>query len=369
MLKFPELALLCGLALLLAAPVEAAGDPEKGAAVFKKCGACHQVGDDAKNRIGPHLNGLIGRTAGALDGFKYSKAMQDAGAGGMVWTVETLDAYLESPRTAVKGTRMAFPGLKDADDRADAIAYLAEYSKQATAPAETKTTAAPAESPAPATAAETATGTSADQPVPTHGVLHLGRVATPDEIAAWDIDVRPDGAGLPAGKGTVAQGEVLFTERCASCHGDFGEGTGRWPVLAGGRDTLKNDRPEKTIGSYWPYLSTVYDYVRRAMPYGDARSLNDDEVYAITAYLLYLNDVVTDDAFVLSSDNFSDVRLPNEANFTDDTRQQEAHYTAPTEPCMRDCKADVTITSRARVLNVTPDGGGDSDSEAATKVD
>ncbi|WP_329610507.1 c-type cytochrome [Jiella pelagia] len=122
-------------------------------------------------------------------------------------------------------------------------------------------------------------------------------MATPDEVAAWDIDVRPDGKGLPVGKGTVSEGEAIFAEQCASCHGDFGEGRDRWPQLAGGFDTLTRDRPVKTVGSYWPYLSTVYDYVHRAMPFGNARSLSNDDVYALTAYVLYLNDIETDEDF------------------------------------------------------------------------
>jgi cytochrome c len=159
-----------------------------------------------------------------------------------------------------------------------------------------------------------------------------------EEVAAWDIDIRPDGQGLPEGSGTVADGEVLYTDNCAMCHGDFGEAVDRWPVLAGGHDTLTDDRPEKTIGSYWPYLSTVYDYVRRAMPFGNARSLSDDEVYAITAYLLYLNDLVDDEEFELSKENFLDIRLPNEENFIADDRAEEAHYAQKSEPCMTDCK-------------------------------
>ena len=191
----------------------------------------------------------------------------------------------------------------------------------------------------------------------------LGRPAEADEIAAWDIDIRPDGTGLPEGSGTVAEGEVLFTDNCAACHGDFGEGTGRWPVLAGGQGTLKADRPEKTIGSYWPYLSTVYDYVRRAMPYGNARSLSDDEVYALTAYLLYLNDIVTDDDFRLSKENFTEIHLPNEANFIADGRVEEAHNANQGDPCMTDCKAEpAKITMRARVLDVTPGAGDDENS-------
>ena len=194
-------------------------------------------------------------------------------------------------------------------------------------------------------------------------VFGLGRVATPDEIAAWDIDIRADGKGLPKGSGTVMVGEELFTEQCAICHGDFGEGVDRWPILAGGQDSLTEERPEKTIGSYWPYLSTVYDYVRRAMPYGNARSLSDDDVYAITAYLLYLNDLVEDEEFELSDKNFLDVRLPNEENFIADDREAEPHYAQKPEPCMKNCTADtVKITMRARILDVTP---GSTDGENA----
>lgn len=367
MLKSPSAALALGVALLVAGPAGAAGDPDKGAEVFKKCAACHQVGEGAKSKVGPHLNDVIGRTAGTLDGFKFSKAMVDAGAKGLAWTPEAIDAYLAAPRETVKGNRMAFPGLKDAADRADVTAYLARYTAGAAAAAPA---ASPPPSPPPATpprAATSAAAPAAAGPTPTHGILHLGRAATPDEIAAWDIDIRPDGAGLPDGRGTVAQGEVLFTERCASCHGDFGEGIGRWPVLAGGHGTLKADRPEKTVGSFWPYLSTVYDYVRRAMPFGDARSLGDDEVYALTAYLLFLNDVVTDQEFELSRDNFTTVRLPNEANFVDDDRLKEPHYSAGAEPCMRDCKPEARIVMRARVLDVTPEAG--KENEAATRVD
>ncbi|MEM9148075.1 MAG: cytochrome c [Pseudomonadota bacterium] len=187
----------------------------------------------------------------------------------------------------------------------------------------------------------------------------LGRQALQEEIAAWDIDVRPDGTGLPEGSGDVLTGEELFADQCASCHGDFGEGVDRWPVLAGGQGTLADDRPVKTIGSYWPYLSTVYDYINRAMPFGYAQSLAPDEVYAITAYLLYMNDVVENDAFVLSHENFSDVRLPNEQNFFADPRP-DIPSVAETAPCMTDCKDAPQITMRARILDVTPEAEDDA---------
>ncbi|SEA71540.1 c-type cytochrome [Rubrimonas cliftonensis] len=191
------------------------------------------------------------------------------------------------------------------------------------------------------------------------GGLGLGREATHAEVAAWDIDIRPDGLGLPEGSGSVSDGEQVFSEQCAMCHGDFGEGVDRWPVLAGGQGTLTHDRPVKTIGSYWPYLSTVYDYIRRAMPFGYAQSLSNDDVYAITAYLLYMNDVVTDDEFVLSNENFAEVRMPNEANFFDDPRPDTPIF-VKAEPCMTDCKAEAVITKRAVILDVTPDGEDDS---------
>ncbi|GAB4237829.1 MAG: cytochrome c [Methyloligellaceae bacterium] len=184
------------------------------------------------------------------------------------------------------------------------------------------------------------------------GKFNLGREATAEEVKGWDIDVRPDGQGLPEGKGTVAQGEALFQERCAACHGEFGEGVDRWPVLAGGRGTLASEDPEKTIGSYWPYLSTVYDYIYRAMPFGDAQSLTPDETYAIVAYLLNLNDLVGED-FELSRSNFTSIRLPNEKNFIDDPRP-DVPKRAVQELCMKNCKPEVKITKRARILDVTP---------------
>lgn len=182
------------------------------------------------------------------------------------------------------------------------------------------------------------------------GKYGLGRVATAEEIAGWDVDIRPDGHGLPPGSGSVLVGEEIYLEQCAVCHGEFGEGAGRYPVLMGGFDTLVDDRPEKTVGSYWPYASTVWDYVYRAMPFGFARSLSADDTYAVTAYLLYLNDVV-DEEFVLSQENFSEVRMPNEAGFF----VREQPDVPKGEPCMKDCKDKVEVVGRAVILDVTPD--------------
>ena len=185
--------------------------------------------------------------------------------------------------------------------------------------------------------------------------LGLGRAALPEEIKSWDIDVRPDGQGLPQGKGTVAEGDQIFQDQCAACHGEFGQGNGRWPVLAGGQGSLTADRPEKTISSFWPELSTVYDYIYRAMPFGNAQSLSPDEVYALTAYLLYLNDLIKDETFELSDKNFTSIKLPNAEAFYDDDRETTERDFWSKEPCMTDCKTEVKITGRAVVLDVTPD--------------
>ncbi|WP_299832131.1 c-type cytochrome [uncultured Roseobacter sp.] len=182
----------------------------------------------------------------------------------------------------------------------------------------------------------------------------LGREALPEEIAAWDIDVRPDGTGLPAGSGDVLTGEEVFADKCASCHGDFAEGVGNWPKLAGGWDTLADEDPLKTVGSYWPYLSTTWDYVNRSMPFGDAQSLEADEVYAIVAYILYSNDLVEDD-FVLSDETFADFEMPNRDGFIVDDRIETEHAQWVGEPCMENCKEDVQVTMRAMVLDVTPE--------------
>ena len=198
-------------------------------------------------------------------------------------------------------------------------------------------------------------GATLAQPALAEGTFGLGRDALPEEIAAWDIDIRPDGLGLPAGSGDVDTGEEIFVEKCAACHGDFGEAVGRWPQLAGGQGTLQNRDPVKTIGSYWPYLSTVYDYVNRAMPFGEAQSLEPDEIYAITAYLLYLNDIVDDD-FTLSDQNFTAVQMPNTPNFFDDDRATtELTAFLSDAACMSDCKDSVEITMHASVLDVTPE--------------
>jgi len=205
-----------------------------------------------------------------------------------------------------------------------------------------------------------ATGTSLTQPAPViEGTYGLGRMAVEEEIAAWDVDVLPDGRGLPEGRGDVYTGEEVFVEKCASCHGDFAEGVGNWPVLAGGFDTLADKDPVKTVGSYWPHLSTAWDYINRSMPFGEAGTLTADETYAIVAYIMYSNDMVDDD-FELSHENFTDVEMHNSDGFVVDDRPELEYAQWRAEPCMTNCKPTVEITMRATFLDVTPEGGGES---------
>ena len=185
------------------------------------------------------------------------------------------------------------------------------------------------------------------------GYHGLGRAPSAGEIAAWDIDVRPDGAGLPPGSGSVEQGEILYEEKCAVCHGTFGEGADRWPPLAGGAGTLASAEPDKTIGSYWQYPTTVWDYVRRAMPFFEPHSLSADQTYALTAYLFYLNDLVESD-FVLSAANLPGIELPNRDGFFLDPRPDSTNTL-----CMQDCRdrAALRVTWDATDFGVTPSQG------------
>ncbi len=149
--------------------------------------------------------------------------------------------------------------------------------------------------------------------------FHVGRTPTPDEVRGQDITVFPDGAGLPEGTGTAEQGRALYQLRCASCHGDHGEGRGDYPRLAGGQGTVSRGEPILTVGSYWPYATTVWDYIRRAMPYDNPGSLRSDEVYAITAYVLHLSDIVGSKE-TLNLRTLPAVRMPNRDGFIPDFR-------------------------------------------------
>jgi cytochrome c len=129
----------------------------------------------------------------------------------------------------------------------------------------------------------------------------------------WDIDVRPDGKGLPPGSGTAARGKQVFADNCAVCHGDNGVG-GIKDRLAGGQGTLTSDAPVKTVGRYWPYATTLFDYIHRAMPYQAPGSPSNDDTYAVAAYILSLNDILPADG-KLDRDTRPKVRMPNRDGF------------------------------------------------------
>lgn len=211
-----------------AAMGEELGDAEAGAKVFTKCKGCHEIGATATDRIGPHLNGIFGRAAGAHDGYKYSKSMQRAGDDGLIWTEETLDAYVENPRALVSKTRMSFRGLKDAEDRANVLAYLRDYSDK------------PSDFPE---AEPTARGT--------------------------DHDVDPT---ILAIQGDPEYGEYLASE-CLTCHLQDGTSDGI---------------PSITL---WPtddFVVAMHAYKRKLRPHPVmqmmAARLNDEEIAALAAY-------------------------------------------------------------------------------------
>lgn len=142
---------------------------------------------------------------------------------------------------------------------------------------------------------------------------NLGRPATSAEIAGWDISIPPDGTGLPPGSGTPEQGAVVYVQKCQACHGEKGAGQPN-DRLVGGQGTLTSANPVRTIGSYWPYATTVFDYVRRAMPYTQSQSLTNDEVYAVTAYLLHLNGIIRVQD-VMNAQTLPQVQMPNREYF------------------------------------------------------
>jgi len=190
--------------------------------------------------------------------------------------------------------------------------------------------------------------------------FNLGKDATAEEIAGWHIEVTPT-HNLPAGEGTAADGEELFDNHCASCHGSFGEGVGRNPVLAGGEGTLTDKmKPERTVGSYWPYASTLLDYTHRAMPFPSAQSLSWDDTWSLAAYVLYLNDIIEDEDFVFNAESYKTIVMPNVDGFVRDKRP-DTHNTR----CMKDCKDPKSITVKTALLGY---GSGAEDVVEETKV-
>ncbi len=158
----------------------------------------------------------------------------------------------------------------------------------------------------------------------------IGRVATPAEVAGWNIDIGRDGSGLPPGSGTVSHGREVFEQQCAACHGDKGQG-GIGDQLAGGQGTLAAAEPVRTVGSYWPYAPTLFDYIRRAMPQNAPQSLSNEDVYAVSAYVLNLNGLLPADA-ALDAKTLAAIKMPNHDKFVGDPRPDVKN-----SACMSDC--------------------------------
>ncbi|MBK6658006.1 MAG: c-type cytochrome [Proteobacteria bacterium] len=179
----------------------------------------------------------------------------------------------------------------------------------------------------------------------------LGRPLGATELASWDIDVRPDGAGLPPGSGSVADGQLVYDEQCASCHGFFGE-SNDYLALTGGIGSLASNAPQRTVGSKLDHATTLWDYINRAMPFPRAKTLSADQVYAVTAYVLNLNEILPADA-VLDAKTLPQVKMPNREGFTLEhgfmsvDGKPDVHNSA----CMKDCIAGEII-----VKSSLPDG-------------
>lgn len=183
------------------------------------------------------------------------------------------------------------------------------------------------------------------------GYYGYGMQATPEQIAGWDIDARPDGAGLPPGSGSVEKGAEIYAEQCAACHGTFGEGEGRYPKLAGGEGTLTHERPEPSVGSYWPFAVTVFDYINRAMPFQAPHTLSANDVYALTAYVLNINNIVANN-FVADRDSLPKVKMPYHDKFT----WQDPRPDTSAKECMKNCvdPESIRIESTAEGKGLTP---------------
>src|ERR1700720_1370370 len=164
------------------------------------------------------------------------------------------------------------------------------------------------------------------------GAYGIGRLATPAEIAGWNIDVDRNGDNLPPGSGSVAHGREVFEQQCAACHGAKGEG-GVGDRLVGGQGSLTTSKPIQTVGSYWPYAPTLFDYIRRAMPQSAPESLGNDDVYAVSAYILYLNGLIPAET-TLDAGALSAIKMPNRNMFVGDPRPDVKN-----PACVTDCGA------------------------------
>jgi len=161
-------------------------------------------------------------------------------------------------------------------------------------------------------------GLAGATPAQAQNSFGIGRPATPAEIAGWNIDIDRYGNNLPPGSGTVSHGREVFDQQCAACHGARGEG-GVGDRLVGGQGTLATEKPVRTVGSYWPYAPTLFDYIRRAMPQSAPQSLSNEDVYAVSAYILHLNGLLPADA-TLDAGKLSAIQMPNRAMFVGDPR-------------------------------------------------
>jgi cytochrome c len=175
-------------------------------------------------------------------------------------------------------------------------------------------------------------GLAGAAPAQAQNTLGIGRPATPAEIAGWNIDIDRYGNNLPPGSGTVSHGHEVFDQQCAACHGAKGEG-GVGDRLVGGQGTLATEKPVRTVGSYWPYAPTLFDYIRRAMPQNAPQSLSNEDVYAVSAYILHLNGLLPAEA-TLDARTLSAIQMPNRAMFVGDPRP-DVRDTA----CMSNCPA------------------------------
>jgi cytochrome c len=152
----------------------------------------------------------------------------------------------------------------------------------------------------------------------------LGKPMTPEEVRKLDISIGPDGIGLPSGSGNAISGQKVYIAKCQSCHGEKGLGKPA-DALVGGINSLATNKPIRTVGSFWPYATTLFDYTRRAMPLQNPKSLSNEEVYAVTAYVLYLNGIISED-YLLSNQNLAGIKMPNREGFIDFSKQGSVQY-------------------------------------------